>query len=84
MSKNVFTLGGRALKLNTAEDIEPHIEKLKLNESVEEVWLNGNTLGIGACEALADALRGKKNLKVFPLLSYCQHNSPDTFLSMYG
>lgn len=64
VSKNIFTLGGRALKLNTAEDIAPHIEKLKLNDGVEEVWVNGNTLGIGACEALADALRGKKYLKV--------------------
>lgn len=63
--KNVFSLEGRGLKLNTAEDIKPHIESLKANEDVEEVWFNGNTLGIGACEALADALRGKKNLKVF-------------------
>lgn len=73
VSKNVFTLGGRALKLNTAEDIAPHIEKLKLNDSVEEVWVNGNTLGVGACEALADALRGKKNLKVFTLFIINTH-----------
>ncbi|KAF8426322.1 hypothetical protein EV426DRAFT_25161 [Tirmania nivea] len=66
-SKKVFSLEGRGLKLNTAEDIEPHIASLRANEHVEEVWLNGNTLGIGACEALAGALRDKKNLKVAEL-----------------
>ena len=63
-AKKVFSLEGRGLKLNTAADIEPHIASLKVNEHVEEVWFNGNTLGIGACEALADALKNKKNLKV--------------------
>lgn len=68
-STKIFTLEGRALKLDTAADIMPHIEALKANADVEEVRLNGNTLGIEACKALAEVLETKKNLKVRIL--YC-------------
>lgn len=61
---NVFSLEGKGLKLTTAEDIEPHIQALKSNDAVEEIKFLGNTLGIGASEALAKVLEGKKHLKV--------------------
>jgi len=80
VSKNIFSLEGRGLKLDTAADIEPHIASLKANEHVEEVWFNGNTLGIGACEALADALKNKKYLKVpIPLNPPLSTSSPNIF-----
>lgn len=60
----VFSLEGKSLKLDTAEDIEPHIKALKDNEDVEEVRFLGNTLGIGASEALAKILETKKKLQV--------------------
>lgn len=60
----VFSLEGKSLKLDTAEDIEPHIKALKENEDVEEVRFLGNTLGIGASEALAKVLETKKKLQV--------------------
>lgn len=60
----VFSLEGKGLKLDTAEDIEPHIKELRENANVEEVRLLGNTLGIGASEALAKVLETKKTLKV--------------------
>ncbi|KAK0650502.1 Ran GTPase-activating protein 1 [Lasiodiplodia hormozganensis] len=60
----VFSLEGKGLKLTTAEDIEPHIQALKENSDVEEVVFVGNTLGIGASEALAKVLETKKNLKI--------------------
>ncbi|KAK5168508.1 hypothetical protein LTR04_006586 [Oleoguttula sp. CCFEE 6159] len=64
MSSTVlFSLEGRGLKLDTAADLEPHIKALKENEDVEEVRLQGNTLGVGACEALAAVLRSKKKLR---------------------
>jgi Ran GTPase-activating protein 1 len=59
-----FSLEGKGLKLTTAEDIAPHLEELKSNEDVEEVKLLGNTLGIGASEALAKVLETKKKLQV--------------------
>jgi Ran GTPase-activating protein 1 len=64
MSDTLFTLEGKGLKLDTAEDIAPHIESLKSNDNVEEVRFLGNTLGIGACEALAEVLKTKKNLQI--------------------
>ncbi|KAF2750780.1 RNI-like protein [Sporormia fimetaria CBS 119925] len=60
----VFSLEGKSLKLDTAEDIEPHIKALRENDDVEEVRFLGNTLGIGASEALAKVLEGKKKLQV--------------------
>lgn len=60
----IFSLQGKSLKLDTAEDIEPHIQALKDNEDVEEVRFLGNTLGIGASEALAKVLETKKKLQV--------------------
>ena len=41
----VFTIQGRSLKLDTAEDIAPHIEVLKASPDVLEIRLGGNTLG---------------------------------------
>ena len=63
-SNKIFSLEGKGLKLDTALDIEPHIKDLKGNNDVEEVRLLGNTLGIGASEALAKALETKKKLQV--------------------
>ncbi|KAF2636728.1 ran GTPase activating protein 1 [Massarina eburnea CBS 473.64] len=60
----IFSLEGKGLKLTTAEDIEPHIKDLKENADVEEVKFLGNTLGIGASEALAKVLETKKKLQV--------------------
>ncbi|KAF2405204.1 ran GTPase activating protein 1 [Trichodelitschia bisporula] len=63
-ASKVFSLEGKGLKLDTAEDIAPHIESLKDNTDVEEVHFLGNTLGIGASQALAEVLKTNKNLKV--------------------
>jgi Ran GTPase-activating protein 1 len=63
-SAKIFSLEGKGLKLDTATDIEPHIQSLKNNTEIEEVRILGNTLGIGACEALAEVLKTNKNLQV--------------------
>ncbi|KAF2436429.1 RNI-like protein [Tothia fuscella] len=63
-SSKTFSLEGKGLKLDSETDINPHIELLKSNNEVEEVHFLGNTLGIGACEALAEVLKQKKELKV--------------------
>jgi len=64
MASKLFSLEGKGLKLTTAEDIEPHIQPLKDFPDVEEVRFLGNTLGVGACEALAEVLTTKKKLQV--------------------
>lgn len=61
---NVFSLEGRALKLDSAADMDKHIAELKANNHVEEVVFVGNTLGVEACQALAKVLETKKKLKV--------------------
>lgn len=61
---NVFSIVGQNLKLNTKADIQPHLDKLEQIADLEEIHLGGNTLGVEACQALADVLKQKKSLKV--------------------
>lgn len=61
---NTFSLEGKALKLDSAADMDKHIAELKANNDVEEVIFVGNTLGVEACKALAQVLESKKKLKV--------------------
>lgn len=63
MSSKIFSLKGRALKLDTAADLMPHITELEADPDVEEVHLEGNTLGVSACEHLATVLSAKKQLR---------------------
>ncbi|KAL5347347.1 Ran GAP Rna1 [Pseudogymnoascus australis] len=60
----VFSLEGKGIKFNSAEDVEAHIKPLREMEDVEEVRLQGNTVGIEAAAAFADVLRTKKSLQV--------------------
>ncbi|KAL2023240.1 hypothetical protein VTK56DRAFT_3363 [Thermocarpiscus australiensis] len=63
-STKIFSLEGKGLKLDTAEDLEPHIAALRAMEDVEEVRMLGNTLGVGACKLLGEVLATKKTLRV--------------------
>lgn len=62
----IFSLEGRGLKLDSAEDLEPHIAGLRAMNDVEEVRIHGNTLGVGACKLLGEVLATKKTLRVSP------------------
>lgn len=62
--EKVFSLEGKGLKLDTAEDLEPHIAELEAMDDVEEVRILGNTLGVGACKRLGEVLSAKKSLQV--------------------
>ncbi|KAF5582415.1 ran GTPase activating 1 [Fusarium pseudocircinatum] len=62
-SDKIFSLEGKGLKLDTAEDLEPHIAPLR-SADVEEVRILGNTLGVGACKLLGEVLATKENLRV--------------------
>jgi Ran GTPase-activating protein 1 len=63
-SDKLFTLEGKGLKLDTAADVEPHIKALRELEDIEEVRLQGNTLGVEACKVLGEVLATKKSLQV--------------------
>ena len=62
---NIFTIQGRTLKLDSRADIEPHVKSLlAIKDTVEEIHFGGNTLGVEACAALAEALPQLRVLKV--------------------
>ncbi|KAM0792138.1 hypothetical protein ACM66B_004837 [Microbotryomycetes sp. NB124-2] len=63
-NSRVFSLEGRVLKFDTRESIEPHLKELNDVSELEEVRFGGNTLGVEACSAVADALVSKSQLKV--------------------
>ncbi|EAW09361.1 GTPase-activating protein RNA1 [Aspergillus clavatus NRRL 1] len=63
----VFSLEGKGLKLDTAEDIETHIKPLLDSTDFTEIRLGGNTLGVPASERLASVLVAQKNLEVADL-----------------
>ncbi|KAL2219293.1 ran GTPase activating protein 1 [Thermoascus aurantiacus ATCC 26904] len=63
----VFSLEGKGLKLDTAEDVEAHIKPLLESNDFTEIRLGGNTFGVSACERLAPALSAQKNLEVAEL-----------------
>ena len=60
----LFTLEGKGLKLNTGDDIEPHIKDLNDSNDYEEIRLQGNTIGVDASKALSSVLEKQKKLKV--------------------
>ena len=59
----VFSILGKNLKANTAAELEPYLSQLKELDGVEEVRLGGNSLGVEACQAIAEVLNTKKHLK---------------------
>ena len=63
-NSKIFSLEGKGLKLDTAADVEAHIKPLREMESVEEIRLLGNTLGVEACKVLGEVLETKKSLQV--------------------
>ncbi|EED18591.1 ran GTPase activating protein 1 (RNA1 protein) [Talaromyces stipitatus ATCC 10500] len=63
----IFSLDGKGLKLDTAEDIETHAKPLLEDTTFTEVHLGGNTIGVAASERLAAALATQKNLQVADL-----------------
>ena len=65
--KSIFSLSGQSLKLDTAEQIEPYLKPLIASDTVTEIHLGGNTLGVPACETLASVLRTKSTLQTAKL-----------------
>ncbi|KAG0279014.1 hypothetical protein BGZ95_002528 [Linnemannia exigua] len=64
MSTTTFTIEGRGLKLETADDVKEFIEIISGMDALENVILSGNTFGVEACRALAAALAKKPLLKL--------------------
>lgn len=61
---SIFTLSTSSLKLDFAEDITPHLAPLLASDTVIEIRLGGNTLGVPACVHLGTILRSKSTLQI--------------------
>ncbi|KAJ3345779.1 hypothetical protein HDU83_003733 [Entophlyctis luteolus] len=62
-----FSLEGKSLRLNSAADAANIVIDLHAaapDDGLEEIVLSGNTFGVDAARAVAEALRKKKNLKI--------------------
>ncbi|CAE6441381.1 unnamed protein product [Rhizoctonia solani] len=59
----VFTVHGKGLTLSTREEIEPYIKQMREIKDLEEVHFGGNTLGVEACQAIAEVLKEVDTLK---------------------
>ncbi|KAF9337579.1 hypothetical protein BG006_003974 [Podila minutissima] len=64
MSTTTFTIEGRGLKLDSAEQVQEFIDTIAGMDKLENVILSGNTFGVEACKALAAALAKKPLLKL--------------------
>ncbi|KAF2859151.1 RNI-like protein [Piedraia hortae CBS 480.64] len=60
----IFSLKGKSLKLDNANDISPHIIPLQNTNDIREIHLEGNTLGPAACIELAPYIAAQKGLRV--------------------
>lgn len=63
-NNTVFSIVGKGLKLNTAADVKEFVETINKMDDLEVIKLSGNTIGVEAGQALAEALRTKTKLKV--------------------
>ncbi|KAH9202040.1 hypothetical protein LQ764DRAFT_92344 [Zygosaccharomyces rouxii] len=63
-SSQVFSLQGKALKLTTKQDIQPHLDALEKLEKVTKLDLSGNTIGEEASVALADFITTHDSLRL--------------------
>ncbi|KAI0304297.1 hypothetical protein B0F90DRAFT_1625537 [Multifurca ochricompacta] len=60
-----YSIEGLGLKLDAREDIEPYLRQIEPNISqLEEIHLCGNTIGVGAAQALAEVLKKASAIRV--------------------
>jgi len=81
-SSKSFSILGKNIKANSAADLEPYLTELKNLDDVEEVHFGANSLGVEACQAIAEVLKTKKSLKVcfsVFLCRVCAHDRLSTW-----
>lgn len=62
-----FSIADRKLKLSTAQDVQEHVEFIKANPQLKVIALNGNTFGVDAAKALAEAINTLEDVEEFYL-----------------
>lgn len=64
---HTFSIAGRGLKLDTEDDVREHMKGLVNHTDLTQIDLSGNTLGVGACKALAKELKTQTKLEIIDL-----------------
>lgn len=64
---NVFSIAGKGLKFDSAEDIKVYVDQLKELKNVKEINVMGNTFGVEASKALAKGLENQTELETINL-----------------
>ncbi|KAG4303701.1 hypothetical protein PCANB_000132 [Pneumocystis canis] len=63
--ESIFSISGKGLRLNTKKEVEEVLKDMEKKE-IREIHLNGNTLGVEACETIKEMIKRKKDtLEVF-------------------
>ncbi|KAG9219827.1 hypothetical protein CCMSSC00406_0009383 [Pleurotus cornucopiae] len=60
----IFDLRGRGLTLESREDAQQYLDEISTPSAITEIHLSGNTIGIGAAEAIGEALKEMNSLRV--------------------
>ncbi|KNC97149.1 GTPase-activating protein RNA1 [Spizellomyces punctatus DAOM BR117] len=63
----VYSLEGKTLKLNTAEDVKQYVDEIIATKGLTEIRLSGNTFGVEAGRAIAHALKDQHSLRIASL-----------------
>lgn len=59
-----FSIKGQTLKFNTAEDVVAIAKDIRETKGLKDIELSGNTFGVEASKAIAEAMRDQKELTV--------------------
>jgi Ran GTPase-activating protein 1 len=62
--ETIYSIEGKGLKLNNAQDCAEFVAEIKKQKGLTEVRLSGNTFGVDAAKAIAEALKDQDELKV--------------------
>ncbi|KAK6455124.1 uncharacterized protein RJT20DRAFT_129826 [Scheffersomyces xylosifermentans] len=59
--ENTYSIAGKQVKFDTAEDIAPYLKELNALKDVKKIDFSGNTIGIEASKSLSEAILTHKD-----------------------
>lgn len=58
-----WSIQGKTLKLNSAEDVSQFVDQINEISGLQQICLSGNTFGVEACRAIAEALKKQTDIE---------------------
>ena len=62
-----WSIQGKTLKLNSAEDVSDYVDQINEISGLQQICLSGNTFGVEACRAIAQALKKQTDIQVLSI-----------------